>query len=214
MLATLFATCASQQSLTPRGQEQKIDSVHPGSIADHIYTNSYFRFSLEVPEGWKVASNAALRSLSERKKQLLAQMPRKDRYATDNEVDSPLLIMSQLEPTKDGQHSRMFQIFCTDISAVPGQPSAEGFLKLLAEASPEISPGREYSNTMEQLTVDGREFWRLNFTQQGSILWQGSHLASIQKRHILQFVLLSPDEDGLHKLETILRTVHFQAQSQ
>ena len=211
MLATWFAICASQESaIPPAAQEQIVDSVHPGSIADHIYTNAYFGFSLEVPEGWKVASNEALRSLSERNKQFLAQMPKMKRYATNDEVDSPLLIMGLRQPTKDGQHTQMLQVCSTDISAVPGQPSADGFLKLVAEAY----PGREYADTLQLITMGGKEFWRLNFTQQSSVLWHGSHLAAIEKQHVLQFVLLSPDEDGLHKLEAILHTVHFQAQSQ
>jgi hypothetical protein len=210
-----FATLVPAQSTAPGvAAERMVTSVHPGSIAGNIYSNTFFGFSLEIPEGWKVADDAALKALTERNIEVLSQQPQGATYARNSEVDSPLLIMGEREPAKGGQHRRMLQILCTDVSERPGQLSADGFLKFEAEANIRIGTGAEYSDTLEQVTLGGREFWKVYFTRKSSILWHGAHFATIDKTHVLQFVLLSPDEEGLRQLEAVLRTLHFEMRAQ
>jgi hypothetical protein len=209
-----FATLVPAQSTTPGvAPERTVTSVHPGSIAGNIYSNTFFGFSLEIPEGWKVADDAALQALTKRNKEVLRQQPQWATYARNSDVESPLLIMGEREPAKGGQHRRMLQILCTDVSDRPGQPSADGFLKFQAEADIRLGTGAEYSDTLEQVALGGREFWKVYFTRKSSILWHAAHFAMIDKMHVLQFVLMSPDEDGLHQLEAILRTLHFDARA-
>jgi hypothetical protein len=166
-----LATFAPAQSTTPEVvPERRVASVHPGSIAGNIYTNTFFGFSLEIPGGWKVADDAALKALTERNNEVLSQQPQWVTYAHNSEVDSPLLIMGEREPAKGGQHRRMLQILCTDVSERPGQPSADGFLKFEAEANIRIGAGVEYSDTLERVTLGGQEFWKIYFTRKSSIL--------------------------------------------
>ena len=44
--------------------------------------------------------------------------------------------------------------------------------------------------------------------------WYGEHFAMIEKKHVLQFVLYSPDQDGLPAIEAIMRTLHFEPWAQ
>jgi hypothetical protein len=205
-----IGSVGAQSKESPSVTEQQIDSIHPGSISGDIYRNPYFGFSLEIPEGWKVAANAALRVLQQRNQEVLLQQPQSGRYSRNGEVNSPLLVLIEREPGKTGKH-RLVQIQCTDISERPGQPRADEFLKFVAEASPRSDPSLDYANTLEPLTIGGREFWKIHFTQKTSIVWYGEHLAVIDRKHVLQIILTSPDEGGLPSLEAILRTLHFEA---
>jgi hypothetical protein len=208
-IGILCAAGAAQSAKSPMAEEQKIDSVHPGTIVHDIYKNAFFGFSLEVPQGWKVADNAALRALQQRNEKLLLQQPQSGPYSQNGEVDSPLLFMIEREPDKTGQHHRLIRIQCTDVGERPGQPAAEDFLKFVAEASLRGDPSLDYSSTLEPVPLGGREFWRVHFTQKSNILWYGEHFATIDKKHVLQVILTSPDEPGLVGLEAILRTLHF-----
>jgi hypothetical protein len=93
------------QSVKPEGPaEMKLDTVHPGQISGGIYSNSYFGLSLEIPTGWKPLDNSALQVLKKRNGELLLHQPQLGRYSSDGEVDSPLLVMVEREPSKHGQH--------------------------------------------------------------------------------------------------------------
>jgi hypothetical protein len=204
------ATTTTQSTAAPAVPEQTLETVHPGSISGDIYRNAFFGFSLEIPQGWKVADNAALRVLQQRNEKLLLEQPQLGRYSQNGEVDSPLLLMIEREPDKTGQHHRLIRIQCTDVSNRPTQPAADDFLKFVAEASLRSDPSKNYSNTLEPATLGGREFWKIHFTQKSNVRWHGEHLATIDKKHVLQVVLTSPDEAGLPGLEAILRTLHFE----
>src|SRR5689334_2377896 len=204
-------TAAAQSRESPVVDEKKIESVHPGSVSGDIYRNPFFGFSMEIPQGWKVADNAAVRMLQQRNERLLAQQPQSGRYSQNGEVDSPLLFMIEREPDKTGQHHRLLRIQCTDISERPGQSAADDFLKFVAEASLRSDSSVVYASTLEPTTLGGREFWKIHFTQKSSILWYGEHFATIDKKHVVQIILTSPDEAGLPGLEAILRTLHFEA---
>jgi len=204
------ATTVAQSKASLPVPEQTLETVHPGTISGDIYKNAFFGFSLEIPQGWKVADNAALRVLQQRNEKLLLEQPQLGRYSQNGEVDSPLLFMIEREPDKTGQHHRLVRIQCTDVSNRPSQPAADDFLKSVAEASLRSDPGMDYSNTLEPVTLGGREFWKIHFKQKSNVLWYGEHLATIDKKHVLQVVLTSPDEAGLPGLEAILRTLHFE----
>ena len=192
---------------------REVTAVHPGVISGNIYTNQFFGFSLEIPVGWKAAENAALQALAEKNKRALAhEDPAFTQYARGEEVDSPLLILGERAVWKEGHH-RLIQIVSTDLSARPGEPSAEDFLNFWARISAEKGDGREYDGRLETVVVDGRELWKAHFTQATSIVWHETQLALIVKKHAVQFILISPDEEGLQGLEPLLKTLHFHEES-
>jgi len=204
---------ASDTVLTAGSHEEV--GIHEGLVSGNIYTNPFFGFSVEIPQGWKVKSNAAFRTLQEKAKQQAEKSdPEVAQMAQGDEVDSPLLLMGESEVWNEGPHRRLVQILSTDISKRPGQPSAEGFLQFLAKAYKKrawpVEYTREYIGTPEPVVLGGRELWKVYFTQTSSVVWHGAHFAMIEKGHVLQFILMSPDEAGLRALEPIMRTLHFR----
>jgi hypothetical protein len=196
-------------------KEREVFGIHPGLISENIYTNQFFGFSMEIPPGWKAADNAALRAFADKNKQRLAkQDPTFTQFARGDEVDSPLLVLGEIELWKGGPHRRLIQILSTDVSARPGQPSAEEFLNFLARTNAERGLSAEYDRTLEKVTLDGREFWKAHFTQTTNVVWHEAQFVMIDKKHVLQFILMSPDGEGLQTLEPIMRTIHFEARGQ
>jgi len=220
----LLGPFAAAQSVSPKGDRQsqqptdtqpapgdrQLGGIHPGSISDNVYTNPFFGISLEIPTGWKVADSVRAQAVQEKRgDEFKRQRPDIATFATEAEVNMPLLIMG--EPSKLG---RRLIIASTNISTRPGPASAEEYLKYVAATSEEKGLPAEYGPTMEQVMVGGRALWKAHFTQTSSTVWYGVHFAIIEKKHILQFVLYSPDQDGLSELEAVMRTLHFELWAQ
>jgi hypothetical protein len=193
-------------------KEREVVSVHSGSISENIYSNHFFGFSIEIPVGWKAADNAGLKALAEKQKQALAkQDPAFTQFARGDEVESPLLVLGELEPWKGGPHRRLIQILSTDVSARPGPLSAEEFLNFVARMSAEHNLPAKYDETLEKVMLGGRELWKAHFTQSSSVVWHETQFAIIEKKHVVQFILMSPDEEGLRTLEPVMKTLHFES---
>lgn len=207
----LCCIAGAGQATNQPDREENIDSVHPGTISGGVYRNPYLGVSLEIPQGWTTSSSSVIREMRDRNQKLLIEQPQLRRNSTNDEIDSPLLVMIEREPRHSNDHRRIIRIQCTDVSGQPGNPSGDGFLKSLAETGVRLDPDMHYADVLEPITLGGKEFWKLRFTQKTSILWHGEHLAAVDKSHILQIILTSPDEGGLSGLESILRTIHFDA---
>jgi hypothetical protein len=59
--------------------------------------------------------------------------------------------------------------------------------------------------------LGGRELWKAHFTQSTSTVWHEAQFAIIEKKHVVQFILMSPDEEGLRTLDPIMKTLHFES---
>jgi len=118
--------------------------------------------------------------------------------------------MAEAKLWTDGKHHRMVRILSTDTSTRPDTPSAEEFLNFVADTNRKFGLSENYISKPESLDVSGRIAWKAYFNQEGSVQWHSVNVVIVAKKHILQFILTSPDEDGLRSLETLLRTVHFK----
>lgn len=127
------------------------------------------------------------------------------------EINAPLLVMAETKPWTDGKNHRMVRILSTELRAQPGAPSAEEFLNFVADANRKFGLSENYVGKPESFSLGGRTAWKAYFNQQGNTrVWHSLNVAIVAKNHILQFILTSPDEDGLRSLETLLRTVRFR----
>jgi len=198
-------------------KEREVISVHPGSISGNIYTNRFFGFSIEIPEGWKVAENTGLKAFAEKQKQAWAKEdPTLKQFAKGDEVDLPLLALGEVERWKGGPNRRLILIESTDVSEQPKEPSAEEFLKSSARINAEKGLSAKYDGAPEKVILGGRELWKAHshFTQTTSVVWHETQFVMIDRRHVVQFILMSPDSEGLRTLEPVMKTLHFDAPGQ
>lgn len=167
--------------------------IHDGTISSGIYTNEFFEFSIEIPAGW----DPELAKLGQRA-----------------EINAPLLMMIETLPWVDGKH-RYVRILSTDASWLREALSAEEFLRFTADTNRKFGLSAEYVTKPEPIQLGGRTAWKAYFNQhepvpQGAVRWYSVNVAVVSKKHILQFILESPDEEGLRSLEKVLRAVRFK----
>lgn len=204
------ATSATSDSKPQDQGDRQLGGIHPGSISGNVYTNPFFGISLEIPEGWKVADSVRAQAAQEKRRdEFKEQQPDIARFAAHAEVNMPLLVIG--EALKRG---RRLMIVSTNISTRPGPASAEEYLKYVATISKEKGLSAEYAGTMEQVMIGGHALWKAHFTETNGMPWYGEHFAVIEKKHVLQFVLYSPDQDGLRAMEGMMRTLHFEPWAQ
>jgi hypothetical protein len=185
--------------------------THEGTISSGIYTNDFFEFSVEIPTGWKVVDNARYEALNNKSREEAAKNPDLAKLGQGTEINAPLLVMAETKPWTDGKNHRMVRVLSTELRAQPGTPSAEEFLNFVADANRKFGLSENYVGKPESFSLGGRTAWKAYFNQQGSTrVWHSLNVAIVAKTHILQFILTSPDEDGLRSLETLLRTVRFR----
>jgi hypothetical protein len=212
ILAISLSAFATAQSSTGSRSESTPDKhVHEGTVSESIYKNDFFGFSIEVPPGWKVADNARYQKLNEQTRDTAAKQDSElAELGRGNEINAPLLIMGEIKTWMGGKQHRLVQVLSTDLSNRPGTASAEKFLKFTAELNIRKGLPVECVTKPEQAEIGGRTGWKAYFTQQSSIMWYGVNIVTVERDHILQFILTSPDEEGLRSLETLLKTVQFR----
>jgi hypothetical protein len=212
-ILTIFlrAIAAAQTPTGPTSDSSPEKHVHEGTVSEDIYTNDFFEFSIEVPPGWKVVDNARYQKLNEQARDLAAKQDSElAELGRGTEINAPLLIMGEIKTRMGGKQRRLVQVLSTDVSNRPGTASAEQFLTFIAELNIRKGLPVEYVTKPEQVEFGGRTGWKAYFTQRSSTMWYGVNFVTVEKNHILQFILLSPDEDGLRSLETVLKTVQFR----
>jgi hypothetical protein len=185
--------------------------THDGTISSGIYTNEFFEFSVEIPPGWKIGDNVRYQALNSKSREEAARLdPELAKLGQGAEINAPLLVMAETKPWMDGKQHRLVRILSTDASSRPGTPSAEEFLRFTADTNRKYGLSEDYVTKPEPIQLGGRTAWKAYFNQQGTVLWHSVNVAIVSKKHILQFILTSPDEEGLRSLETVLRTVRFK----
>ena len=175
-----------------------------------IYSNDFFGFSIEVPSGWKVGDNELYKKLNERlREEVSARDPELGELGRGEEVDAPVLLMVEVKPWADGKHHRLVQILSTDLTNRAGPASAEGFLNFITDVNKRKGLSVEYISKPQSVDVGGRTLWKAYFTQRTTIEWHGVNMVIVEKGHVLQFILSSPDADGLQSLEVLFKTLRF-----
>lgn len=197
----------SAESASPTSDRQS----HEGTISSGIYSNEFFEFSAEVPPGWKVIDNARYQALNQKSRKQAANLSSElAKLGQGEEINAPLLVIVETKPWTHSKKHRSFRILSTDVSSRPGEASAERFLKFTADTNRRYGLSEDYVTKPEATKLGGRTAWKAYFNQQSSVLWHSVNVVVVSKKHILQFILTSPDEDGLGSLETLLRTVRFK----
>jgi len=95
------------------------------------------------------------------------------------------------------------------VSARRGTASAEEFLAFTADMNRKKGLAAQYVTNPEPMKIGGRILWKAYFNQRSNVMWRAVNIATVEKKHVLQFILMSPDEDGLRSLESLVRTLRF-----
>jgi hypothetical protein len=175
-----------------------------GSLANDVYTNTTYGFSMKVPPGWVVvpSKNPEAPPVSAKEAALMQQ-------AQTNHV---LLVMTENAPMRKSVQRKSIQIVATRLLKTAVADEGEQYLIYSKRTARERNMPVEYLGDPTEVTINGNRFWTigLNQTVEGAVQHIKQYVAT-QGSVLLQFMLVSPDEKGLKDLASSAQSIQMKA---
>jgi hypothetical protein len=180
-------------------------AANGGSIANGVYSNSIYGFSLQIPPGWAILPTQTARIAGSENAD--AQRPEVQR-----QLKQVILIMSENAPLKRSVERKQVQIIATHLPTPPGPTAAEGYITYSQRMAKEKGMQVEYKGSPENTKIHDQAFSMISLeeTTDGSRQHIEQYVTT-REQALLQFFLISPDEAGLKSLEPVIQSVQFKA---
>ena len=179
-------------------------AANGGSLANDVYTNTTYGFSMKVPPGWVVvpSKNPVAPPVNAKEAALMQQ-------AQNNHV---LLVMTENAPMKKSAQRKSVQIVATRLLKTAGANEGEQYLIYSKRTARDRKMSIEYLGDPTEVTINGNKFWtiKLNQTVEDAVQHIEQYVAT-QGSVLLQFMLVSPDEKGLKDLESSAQSIKMKA---
>ena len=179
-------------------------AANGGSILNGVYSNSIYGFSMQIPPGWPVLPTQTARIAGSEGAD--AQQPE-----VQKELKQVILIMSENAPLKKSVQRRQVQIIATKLPTAPGPTTAEGFITYSQRMAKEKGLHVDFKGSSEKKTIHDQPFSMIQFTEttDGSLQHIEEYVTT-SGQSLLQFLLISPDENGLRTLDPVIQSVQFK----
>ena len=172
-----------------------------GSIANDVYSNSIYGFSIKIPPGWVVLPSRGPKVATQDAALLKAA-----------QISRPLLVITENAPLKKSNQRKNIQIIATRMRAPSGPTAAQDYLAYSQKTAKEKGMDVEYLGDPQEVTVNGQTLWKLASNEPSNGVVQHVEQYVITRESILlQFFLVSPDEAGLKQLEPSIQSLEFKA---
>jgi hypothetical protein len=180
--------------MTPTGL-----SANGGAIAHDVYTNSIYDFSMKLPPGWVVVPPQAGSEVN-----LQGTDPELAKQAQTNRI---LLLMTENLPMKKNFQRKSIQVIATRMIS-PQTGSAQDYLIFSQKTAKEKQMAIEYPSAPEEVTINGQKLWwnKMKMNTGGGPQVANQYVV-MQGPYLLQFFLVSPDEDGLKSLQPTIQSL-------
>ena len=175
-------------------------AANGGSIANDIYSNATYGFTMKLPPGWVVvpSRNPVAPSKDSREEALM-------QAAQTNHV---LLVTTENAPMKKHTQRKSIQIIATRLLQKHGQNEGQEYLLYSKRTALEKKMPVEYLGDPTEVTIHGNKFWTIGLNQTtGPDVQHIKQYVAMQGSMLLQFMFVSPDEKGLKDLEPSIRSI-------
>jgi hypothetical protein len=178
-------------------------AANGGSIVNGVYSNSIYGFSLQIPPGWAVLPTEAAK--------IAGSESESARPEVQSKLKQVILIMSENAPLKPSVQRRQVQVIVTHLPTMPGPTAAEGYITYSQRIAKEKGMQLEYKGSPESATIHQQPFSKISLeeTTEGSMQHIEQYVTT-RGQALLQFFLISPDENGLKTLEPVIQSVQFK----
>jgi len=180
-------------------------AANGGSILNGVYSNSIYGFSMQILPGWAVLPTQTARIAG-------SEGADAKRPEVEKELKQVILIMSENAPLRKSVERKQVQILAMKLLTMPGPTAAEGYLTYSQRIAKEKGLPVEYKGPPEKRTIHQQPFSmiQLEETTDGTRQYISQYVTT-RGQALLQFLLISPDEDGLKTLEPLIHSVQFTA---
>jgi hypothetical protein len=184
-------------------------------IVGSRYTNAFFGFTFEFPSGWVVHPNAVARkAMNETKNKLAEGHPDLAAAASKPDTSAPLLVVSEPTAYKDSNTARTLKILASDVGGEKHPGTAVDYLNAVDAMTKQGKLPVELLTKPEAITINGKSLGKayLKMTFEGKTYYVASY-ALKHGEYMLQFMITSPDREGLAELEPQMETLRFSAKT-
>jgi len=175
-------------------------AANGGSIANDVYTNTTYGFTMKLPPGWVVvpSKNPVAPSKDPREEALM-------QAAQTNHV---LLVTTENEPMKKHTQRKSIQIIATRLLQTHSPNEGQEYLVYSKRTALEKKMPVEYLGDPTEVTIHGNKFWTIGLNQTtGQDVQHIKQYVGMQGSVLLQFMFVSPDEKGLKDLEPSIQSI-------
>jgi hypothetical protein len=181
--------------MTPTGL-----SATGGAIANDVYSNSIYGFSIKIPPGWVVLPSREPNVATADAALLKAA-----------QISRPLLVITENAPLKKSNQRKNIQIIATRLRASAGPNAAQDYLAFSQKTAKEKGMEVEYLGDPQEVTVNGQTLWKLASNEPSNgVMQHVEQYVTTRESILLQFFLVSPDEAGLKQLEPSIQSLQFK----
>ena len=176
-------------------------AANGGAIANDVYTNTLYGFSMKVPPGWVVVpSKSPMAPNPNAKEAALLQQTA--------QVNRVLLVMTENAPMKKSVQRKSIQIVATRLLKKPGPNEGQDYLFYSKRTAMERGMPVEYPDDPTEVTINGNKFWTIGLIQTTDGATQRvAQYVIMQGTVLLQFLFVSPDEKGLRDMDPSIQSL-------
>jgi len=173
-----------------------------GSMANGVYTNSIYGFSLKTPPGWAVVPG---------KDPIPAKTEASNPLLKAAQISHTLLVMTENAPLRKSSQRKSIQIMATRMLGEPTPTAAHDYLIYSEKNAKDKGMAVEYLGDPEEVTINGEKLWKVasNETIEGATQHVEQYVITRQAI-LLQFFLVSPTEPGLKDIESSIQSLQFK----
>lgn len=187
---------APSSRMTPTGLQ-----ASGGSIANDVYSNSIYGFSIKIPPGWVVMPTSEPKVATQDAALLKAA-----------QLSHPLLVITENAPLKKSNQRKQIQIIATRLRAPSSPTEAKDYLAYSEKTVKEKGMEVEYLGDPQEVTVNGQSLWKLASNEPSDgVVQHLEQYVMTRESILLQFFLVSPDEAGLKALEPSIQSLEFKS---
>lgn len=178
-----------------------------GSIANGVYTNSIYGFTMNIPPGWAVVPPPETTPVT----QDSAKAP----IPGTSQTIRMILIVTENAPFKKNYERKSIQISVLQLGAPAGPNTARDYVAFAERSAQEKGLNVKYLGSPEAVTINGKPLWKAKSdeTINGTVQHIEQYVAT-EGRTLLQFMLVSPQVEGLKSMQPSIRSLHFKSDAQ
>lgn len=168
-----------------------------GSIANDVYTNSIYGFSMKIPPGWVVVPSREPKVATQDAALLKAA-----------QISRPLLVITENAPMKKSNQRKNIQIIATRMRGPSSPTAAQDYLAYSQKTAKEKGMDVQYLGDPQEVTINGQSLWKLVSDEPSNgVVQHVEQYVTTREAILLQFFLVSPEESGLKQLEPYIQTL-------
>jgi hypothetical protein len=217
LAGSVAAISQAQQTPAPAGPPRPAPAIPPGSdaaskiaptglaanggsIANDVYTNTTYAFTMELPPGWVVVPSKDPVATSKN--------PKEEALMQAAQTNHVLLVTTENAPMKKHTQRKSIQIIATRLLQRPHPNEGQQYLVYSKRTALEKKMPFEYLGDPTVVTIHGSKFWTIGLNQTtGEDVQHIKQYVATQGSVLLQFMFVSPDEKGLKDLQPSMRSI-------